>query len=258
VRKRAVLACVLSVGLHALLAFLLFNVDLSTPRKIRQLPLKVVRKSKETSPQDEAKPEVKRIEPTQQEFQAPKEPRSLKETPKEVKKQAKMQPKLVEERKAKDMEKPSSDVVTGRTFHSFGIRLENTPQAQEGKGIPVQKGETLKTHPEAQQQEKQKDAKSEETTVAVATVTVMPRLLRDSKPEYPEEAKKRGVEGKVVLELIVDERGEVAFARVLKSLDPTLDAAALNAAKGLRFSPATKDGTPVSVKITYTFAFVLE
>jgi protein TonB len=233
-------------------------VQVSTPKKSRQLPLKVIRKTPEIPPKQEVQPEEKPKEPTVQQFQVPRETKVLKETLKETKKQTNVQPKVLEEPAVIDTKKPTSGIVTERTFHSFGIRLENTPQSQKGEGMPVQKGETLKTQPEAQRPEKQKDTKSEGTTVAVATVTTMPRLLRDSKPEYPEEARKRGVEGKVVLEVIVDENGEVLSAKVLRSVDAMLDQAALVAVKGLRFSPATKDGRPVSVKITYTFAFVLE
>jgi len=258
VRSRTILAFALSVGLHGVLAFLLFNGNPSTSRKTSQLPLKVVRKQKQVSPQ-EVLPEVKPTNPGVQQFQTSDDMKPLKGAGKEVRKHTKTQPKVVEERPSKDSEKPPSGFVTKeRTFHSFGIRLENTPHSHEGQGIPVQKGETLKTHQDGQRQEERKDTRSESAAVALGTVTTMPRLLVDSKPEYPEEARKRGVEGKVILEIIVDEKGEVASARVLKSVEPVLDKVALDAAKKLRFSPATKDGRPVSVKITYTFAFVLE
>lgn len=95
-------------------------------------------------------------------------------------------------------------------------------------------------------------------TTPVAAVQEMPRLLGDSVAEYPEEARRLGLQGKVVLEVVVDESGRVDRARVLKTLHPLLDEAALRAAKGLRFRPGQVDGKPTKVKIPYTYVFVLE
>ena len=45
---------------------------------------------------------------------------------------------------------------------------------------------------------------------------------------------------------------------VVQSLDPTLDEAAVQAAKDMRFSPGRVGEVAVSVDITYTFTFVLD
>jgi len=86
----------------------------------------------------------------------------------------------------------------------------------------------------------------------------MPKMKRDSVAEYPAEVRRLGVQGRVVLELLVDEEGHVAHARVAKGLHPRLDEAALAAAKGLGFAPGTVDGRPARVKIPYTYVFVLD
>lgn len=86
----------------------------------------------------------------------------------------------------------------------------------------------------------------------------MPKLLRDSIAEYPADVRRLGVQGRVVLELTVDEDGRVAAARVLKSLHPKLDEAATVAARALRFAPGTLDDRPVRVRIPYSYVFVLE
>jgi TonB family protein len=50
----------------------------------------------------------------------------------------------------------------------------------------------------------------------------------------------------------------VVYVEVLKSLDPRLDQAAVEAARKMRFKPALRDGVPVQIRIPYSFVFVLE
>nr|AIA11932.1 Gram-negative bacterial tonB protein [uncultured bacterium] len=69
---------------------------------------------------------------------------------------------------------------------------------------------------------------------------------------YPEEAKRKGVEGNVILEITINEKGEVADARV-KSGDELLSKAALDAMKQFRFSNSLQK----PVLATMTFNFVL-
>ena len=86
----------------------------------------------------------------------------------------------------------------------------------------------------------------------------MPRLAHDSPAEYPAEVRRLGIQGRVVLELVVDEDGKVVFARVVKPLDPRLDEAALAAARKLEFSPGRLGDKATRVKSPYTYTFVLE
>ena len=55
-----------------------------------------------------------------------------------------------------------------------------------------------------------------------------PRKIQDAAPHYPEIARAARVQGLVILEATIDERGFVTGARVLRS-EPLLDAAALAA-----------------------------
>jgi periplasmic protein TonB len=71
-----------------------------------------------------------------------------------------------------------------------------------------------------------------------------PRLLKSSKPVYPQEAFIKKIEGTVLLEILIDTNGRVARARVLQSI-PQLDAAALQTVYQWIFSPAIKHGRPV-------------
>jgi periplasmic protein TonB len=83
-----------------------------------------------------------------------------------------------------------------------------------------------------------------------------PRKIRDSPPVYPEVARAAKIEGVVILEATIDERGVVTNARVLRSV-PLLDTAALTALKQWRYTPTLLNGVPVRVLMTVTFRFSL-
>lgn len=126
--------------------------------------------------------------------------------------------------------------------------------------MPVPVGESLAVSPPAPPRPRltAPGGTGDGATTPVAAVQEMPKVVGDSVAEYPAEARRLGVQGKVVLEVVVDESGRVARARVLRSLHPLLDEAAVRAAKGLRFRPGRVDGRPVVVKIPYTYVFVLD
>ena len=86
---------------------------------------------------------------------------------------------------------------------------------------------------------------------------VPPRLLEDALPAYPPDARDKGIEGQVIVRIWVLPDGSVADPEVVASADTLLDYAALEAARLLRFEPATLGGTPVSVQLDYRFRFTL-
>jgi TonB family protein len=71
-----------------------------------------------------------------------------------------------------------------------------------------------------------------------------PVLEHGTKPYYPQEAFHRGIEGTVLVEFLIDDRGGVAYAEVRESI-PALDAAALATIRQWRFRPARLKGQPV-------------
>jgi protein TonB len=75
-------------------------------------------------------------------------------------------------------------------------------------------------------------------------------------PVYPAIARSVGVEGLVILEAIISERGTVEQVRVLRS-SPLLDAAAVDAVRGWRYTPTLLNGQPVQVLMTITVQFSL-
>lgn len=82
-----------------------------------------------------------------------------------------------------------------------------------------------------------------------------PELVSSVLPEYPEVARKANVKGKVTLELVIDEKGDVTSAKVLKGLPMGLDKAAADAVKRWKYKPATSYGKPVKAYSTVTVTF---
>lgn len=84
-----------------------------------------------------------------------------------------------------------------------------------------------------------------------------PKLLREVKAEYTEEARRRNIRGDVVLEVVVRSDGNVGDVRVLQGLGAGLEARAISAVKQWKFSPAMRKGQPVDVLVEVAVEFTL-
>jgi len=84
-----------------------------------------------------------------------------------------------------------------------------------------------------------------------------PTKVRDVKPVYPPIAQQSRVQGVVIIETVIDQDGNVAEGRVLRSI-PLLDQAALDAVKQWKFAPTYLNGAPQAVIMTVTVNFTLE
>lgn len=84
-----------------------------------------------------------------------------------------------------------------------------------------------------------------------------PRVLREVKPRYTDEARRSGIEGEVVLEIIVRRDGSVGDVRVVQRLGTDLDQRAIDAVRQWRFEPARLKGVPVDVVVEVAVEFRL-
>lgn len=84
-----------------------------------------------------------------------------------------------------------------------------------------------------------------------------PVRLRRVDPIYPEEAKKAGIEGTVILGATIDGEGKVTDVKVLESV-PGLDQAATDALKQWRYAPVRVGGQPVIYAFTVSVRFALK
>jgi len=79
-----------------------------------------------------------------------------------------------------------------------------------------------------------------------------------TQPQYPEAARKARMQGIVILEAIITKEGTVESVRVLRGINPLLDASAMRAVQQWKYKPATFNGRPVPVYLTVTVKFTLQ
>jgi TonB family protein len=82
-------------------------------------------------------------------------------------------------------------------------------------------------------------------------------ILRSAFPEYPEDARRDGIQGIVRVEFVVNENGDVEDAVATESPDARLSEASIRAIKTWHFSPLTRQGKPVKAKLAQRFPFRL-
>lgn len=84
-----------------------------------------------------------------------------------------------------------------------------------------------------------------------------PRQVYAPQPEYPVIAKQAHVEGTVVIDAVIDERGNVVQARALTG-PPLLIPSALQAVVQWKYQPTSLNGQPISVAMHVEVHFVLQ
>jgi TonB family protein len=88
-----------------------------------------------------------------------------------------------------------------------------------------------------------------------ADCVVAPRRIYAPQPRFPRTELKKGRGGTVTVTLIVGTDGLPQNVNVNRSLSPAFDAAAVDAVKKWKFSPATYDGKPVKVPVEVEVEF---
>ena len=83
-----------------------------------------------------------------------------------------------------------------------------------------------------------------------------PVRLVNVNPVYPEDAQAAGIEGLVVLEIVIGETGAVIETQVLRSV-PELDQAAIDAVTQWKYEPTLLNGEPVEIEMAVAINFTL-
>lgn len=90
-------------------------------------------------------------------------------------------------------------------------------------------------------------------------VDVHPKPIQPIEPKYPEFAQKRGIQGSVVLQLKIDEFGDVQEVEVLESIPGgVFDEASVKAFSAAKFYPAKRNGRDVRALVRIRVIFELE
>ena len=84
-----------------------------------------------------------------------------------------------------------------------------------------------------------------------------PRLLREVKPDYTEDGRRKGTTGEVVLEIVVRRDGTVGEIQLRRGLPDGLNDRAIEAVRQWRFTPARRLGEPVDVVVEVVVEFKL-
>lgn len=84
-----------------------------------------------------------------------------------------------------------------------------------------------------------------------------PKPLNVVVAEFTPEARKKKIQGVVLVSVLVTEEGTPIDPKVEKSLDPGLDEKAIESALQYTFQPATHDGVPIAVRISIEVNFRL-
>lgn len=101
-----------------------------------------------------------------------------------------------------------------------------------------------------------------EDSSAYRTVEDPPRLKGGIKAlqesvTYPEMAKDDGIEGRVIVQFVVDKEGHVTNPRVARGAHKLLNEAVLKAVREQTFEPGRKEGEPVRVRMSLPVTFRL-
>jgi len=136
----------------------------------------------------------------------------------------------------------------------FGVSRKSVSAAQ---GETVKTGNTLAKTPDLEKL-KPEDEDSLPIPSEEYLITKMPELKTEVRIPYPASAKKKGVQGAVIMDLLIDATGRVREVLLVGGPDPDLNGAAVVATKNFQFTSAMIQDKPVAVRIRYAYRFVLE
>lgn len=128
---------------------------------------------------------------------------------------------------------------------------------EDSAGTEVKAGNTVATEPDNKILQDD-DASALPIPTDEYLVSSMPVLQSEVRLPYPAEAKAKGIEGPVVMDVLIDSEGKVREAKLVSGPGGGLNEAALEAIRNFRFKPAQASGQAVAVRIRYTYRFVLE
>ena len=90
--------------------------------------------------------------------------------------------------------------------------------------------------------------------VSVGGIVKPPRLITAVNPVYPSIAQRTGIEGKVLVQIVIDKAGNVTGTKVISG-PPLLRPAAVDALRQQKYEPTILNGQPVSVEMLVTVEF---
>ena len=139
-----------------------------------------------------------------------------------------------------------------------------TPGHQDGKPVAVRLAIPIVFKLDNEFDSLSDQSQSSEKQDVFEIVEQMPELIGgirglQAMVKYPEIARKAHVEGRVIVQLIVDENGNVRDAEILRGAGAGLDEEALRViSEYAEFTPGRQDGKPVAVRLAVPIVFKLD
>ena len=167
----------------------------------------------------------------------------------------------------------NADVAVANPMAKDAVEMMNPAEAEEMEAdkaaeaalIAVEQAkqaaeEKVKTKPQTDTTKKKNswDCIPETMPYFPGGQVLMLKYLADN-IKYPASAVKAKKQGRVIVGFIVQKDGSITHAKIVRSIDPELDAEALRVVKGMpKWTPGTQLGKPVSVKYTLPVKFSLQ
>ena len=129
--------------------------------------------------------------------------------------------------------------------------LKLTPSAADAAALREQL-ESLRVHAQDAEKDRTDAARA---VLSAREVTEKARIIFKPEAQYTQAARQAQLTGTVILRAVLASDGAVKYILVLHPLPYGLTEAAINAARKIKFTPAAKDGRPVSqlIQIEYSF-----
>ena len=198
---------------------------------------------------EEPEPEQQRVEPEKPEV-----------LPEEVLKSVKVtELQIVEDEKVKKEDEIKTQDELKETETAFGQK--DNEKGTEDRNVT----RTLKEEVVVEKPIEKKEEKKEEIFRSVEQMPQFPggeaALMKylSSHINYPPMAAENNVQGKVILQFVVEKDGKVGEVKVARSVDKDLDREAIRVVKTLpKFTPGRQNGQPVRVWYTLPVTFKLQ
>ena len=90
---------------------------------------------------------------------------------------------------------------------------------------------------------------------------IMPAFVKQKKPRYPDMARRAGIEGRVIVSVLISENGRPIKAQIVKRIpsDQTVfDDSAVECVMSSSYSPGIQNGSPIKVWLTVPIRFELQ
>ena len=145
-----------------------------------------------------------------------------------------------------------------------GCRTASTVKAEVPvQGPPVETPKNRAGQTPSTREREPRSASGEDTsgriqktpTPAFVAVEKDPQIVKLEKPEFPSFVWKMGVEGQVVVRVLIDANGKPLDSQILKSTNPVFEQPVIDAVMKSQFNPAQMGQGPVAAWLTIPFKF---